>query len=108
MYISKLVLLPLLLLPLAFLGCVFETSAPVSPRASAEDENPSALPSDYIAFFDGKETDADRTSPDFQVYNFNIFPWDTGFDPKGAERLFMFDPGLKRFWNSNLVPFPSI
>jgi hypothetical protein len=48
------------------------------------------------------------TSPDFQVYNFNIFPWDTGFDPKGAERLFMSDPGLKRFWNSNLVPFPSI
>lgn len=48
------------------------------------------------------------TSAGYQVYNFNITPWETGIDPKGAERLFMFDPGLKRFWNSNLAPFPSI
>lgn len=46
------------------------------------------------------------TSRNFQVYHFNISPW--GSDPKGAERLFMYDPGLKRFWNSNLVPYPSI
>lgn len=48
------------------------------------------------------------TGTNFQVHNFNIKPWGNGADPKGAERLFLFDPNLKRFWNSNLVPYPSI
>jgi hypothetical protein len=49
-----------------------------------------------------------KTGVNFQVFTFNVYPWGNGTDSKGAERLLLFDQGLKRFWHANLVPFPSI
>ncbi|MEO7958073.1 MAG: M12 family metallopeptidase [Fibrobacteria bacterium] len=49
-----------------------------------------------------------KSSANYQVFTFNVYPWGNGTDPKGADRLLLFDQGLKRFWHANLVPFPSI
>ena len=119
MHRNTLFLLPLLLLPLAFLGCVFETSAPVSPQATAGDENLSVLPPGYIAFFDGKDTVAARyqVSDGMVVVDEDIILGKASdlLGPKDADPKVLAKtsgnfypgaiPGQPRSWPSGRIPY---